>query len=86
VAFFLISVDEDWEKARQYVQRKSFDFPVFQAAGNIPPSFRSDGIPSTFVIKPDGSIAMRRVGMASYDNQEFRDFLLGLNTSPLSKP
>ena len=86
VAFFLISVDEDWDKARQYVERKSFDFPIFRVKGNIPSSFRSGSIPSTFVIRPDGTIAMKRVGMASYDNPEFRDFLHELNPSRLEKP
>ncbi len=86
VAFFLISVDQDWDKARQYVQRKSFDFPVFRVDGSIPASFRSQGIPSTFVIKPDGTIAMKRVGMASYDNQEFREFLDKLSAPKLEQP
>ncbi len=78
IVFALISLDEDEEKAWQFVEKKGYTFPVYRLASNLPNVYSSQSIPTTFVISPSGKIAAEHRGMASYDNDKFRNFLLTL--------
>lgn len=79
VAFILISRDENFDKAKNFIERKSYTFPIYQEASPLPDVFYSRSIPTTFVISPEGKIIVRRTGMAKYDTEEFRKLLLGSN-------
>jgi thiol-disulfide isomerase/thioredoxin len=78
IAFVMVSLDESPEKARKFVARKGFTFPVYTPAGPVPPAYAGQVIPATFVLSPDGRVVARHEGMADYDNAGFRDFLLQL--------
>jgi len=78
IAFVMISLDDDPAKAQKFIRKKGFTFPVYFLNGVLPPVYASQVIPTTFVLSPTGQIVVRKEGMASYDNQEFRDFLLKL--------
>lgn len=78
IVFLMISVDEEKEKAIKFMERKEFRFPLYFPINAFPPEFSYQSIPSTFVISPEGKIVYQKEGMASYDSQEFKDFLLSL--------
>jgi hypothetical protein len=46
----------------------------FRAEG-IPPVFATDGIPATFIIAPDGTIAAKQIGSSRWDSPEVIAFL-----------
>lgn len=75
VAFVMISLDEDPEKARKFIKRKEYNFPVYFLNSALPSVYNPRSIPTTYVISPDGKIAVERHGMAKYDTEEFRSFL-----------
>ena len=75
IAFVMVSLDEDIEKAKKFIKRKEFTFPVYTLKSGLPESFETNIIPTTFVIDPSGRIVMRKEGMAKYDTEEFREFL-----------
>lgn len=75
VAFVMISLDDDPDKARRFVERKGFDLPVYFLSSALPEVYDPKSIPTTYVIAPDGKIAMTRHGMAKYDTDSFRAFL-----------
>lgn len=75
VAFVLISQDENFDKAKNFLERKSYTFPIYHLASGLPAVFQGKTIPSTFVISPEGKIIARRIGMAKYDTEEFRSLL-----------
>lgn len=79
VAFVMISLDEDPDKARRFIERKGFDFPVYFLASSLPDVYDPRSIPTTYVISPEGKIALSQHGMAKYDTDGFRQFLDGLN-------
>ncbi|MDZ7691739.1 MAG: TlpA disulfide reductase family protein [Balneolaceae bacterium] len=80
IAFAMISMDEDPEKAQRFIERKDFTFPVYHLAGPRPPELRSTLLPTTFVINKNAQILVKKRGMAHYNTSDFRSFLDSLIT------
>lgn len=78
VAFVMISLDQNPEKARRLMARKGYTFPAYFPAGALPSAFDSQSIPTTIIVGPDGKIAARHEGMADYDTPEFKAALENL--------
>ena len=78
VEFVMISLDNTADKTWNFVDTKGFDFPVYRLSSRIPEVYERQVIPTTYVISPDGKIVAERHGMAKYDTDEFREFLVGL--------
>lgn len=76
VSFVMLSIDrqDDPQKVNDYVASKGFTFPVF-IAGDLPQLLQVKIVPSTFIIRPDGTIAYKKSGMADYNTNRFRKFL-----------
>jgi thiol-disulfide isomerase/thioredoxin len=72
VAFVLISLDENQNKARALLKRKHYTMPVFFPVAELPAPFNSSSIPYTVILTPQGRVADRHSGMADYDTPEFR--------------
>lgn len=75
VVFLMLSVDDNFEKAKRFKEKKDFDFEVYQAAGGIPQMYHSQSIPTTYVINAKGELALTHTGMADYHTPEFKEFL-----------
>ena len=75
VAFILVSVDEDFEDAKKFVESRDLDLPIYHYRGKDPDIFDSGVVPTTYVITPSGKLAMKKQGMAKYDSPEFMEFL-----------
>jgi thiol-disulfide isomerase/thioredoxin len=78
VVFLMLSMDDDFQKAISFIDKKEFGFPVYQLAGPMPAVFKSSAIPTTFVISPQGKIVVKKSGMAKYNSKKFREYLLQL--------
>ena len=72
VAFVLISLDANPNKAKALLKRKGYTMPVFFPAAPLPAPFDSPSIPSTIILTPSGRLADRHDGMADYDTPEFK--------------
>ncbi|GAA3940869.1 TlpA disulfide reductase family protein [Hymenobacter algoricola] len=81
VAFVLLSLDQNPDKARRFVARRGFTMPVYLLAGPLPAVFESGSIPTTFIISPAGEIIVRHEGMADYDRPEVAGLLRRLQTA-----
>lgn len=75
IEFVLISLDDDFQKAKKFVDRKEFDFPIYQLASPLPSVYESSAIPTTYVISPQGEIVVSKSGMAKYNTEKFKNFL-----------
>ncbi|HEX8200711.1 MAG TPA: TlpA disulfide reductase family protein [Isosphaeraceae bacterium] len=83
VAFLCVSVDEDVETVRRFVRDRGMTLPVAWDAGTMPAVFRTEGIPATFIIAPDGRIVRAEVGSAQWDNPSVIELLKSLaETAP----
>ncbi|MGY8914260.1 MAG: TlpA family protein disulfide reductase [Flavobacteriales bacterium] len=78
VAFVMVSLDQDFEKAKAFDKRKGYDLPIYAPASNLPPMYQSSAIPTTFIIDADGNLVLTHEGMADYSDQEFKEFLHSL--------
>jgi thiol-disulfide isomerase/thioredoxin len=78
VVFVMVSLDRDANKAWNYVARKEFKFPVYQMVGQMPAQYATGSIPTTIVISPSGKIEVRKEGMAKYNTDRFKKFILAL--------
>lgn len=81
VSFVLISLDENRIKAKEFVERKGYDFPIYYLKTGLPKTYSTSSIPTTYVISPAGKMVVENHGMAKYDTQNFRDLLDELNQS-----
>lgn len=79
IVFIMASLDDDPQKAWDFVKRKGFTFPVYSVIAK-PRVYDSSVVPSTFVISPQGEVVMKHQGMAKYDTEEFKQFLEAVNS------
>ena len=75
IEFILVSMDEDFENAKAFMDSRDLEMPIYHYRGRDREIYSSDLIPTTYVITPDGRIAMEKQGMAKYDSPEFVEFL-----------
>jgi thiol-disulfide isomerase/thioredoxin len=72
VHFVMLSLDENRDKAVEFMSDKEFEFPLYFPASNIPGKLQSSSIPTTFVLDNNQRIALKVTGFADYDTQSFR--------------
>ena len=75
VVFLMVSLDKNFEKAKDFRQRKDFSFDVYEPVGSMPEMYYSQSIPTTYVISADGELVFTHKGMAEYNTEEFQEFL-----------
>jgi thiol-disulfide isomerase/thioredoxin len=78
IVFVMASLDRDPQKAWDFTERKEFTFPVYSVLSK-PRVYDTSMVPTTYVISPDGTIAMKHAGMAKYNTDDFRAFLTNLS-------
>lgn len=78
VAFVMISLDEDFETAKSFNNRKGFDLPIYTLQSRRPAMYQSTTVPTTYVISADGNLMLTHKGMANYNTSKFRGFLEGV--------
>ncbi len=75
IKFVMISLDDDFNKAKAFVKKKDFTFPIYQLASPLPQVYESSAIPTTYVLSPEGKIVVSKSGMAKYNTNKFKDYL-----------
>jgi thiol-disulfide isomerase/thioredoxin len=78
IRFVLISMDDDFSKAINFVKKKGYDFEIYQFASPVPRVYESQAIPTTYVLSPGGGIMVKKEGMARYNSDSFRKYLRSL--------
>lgn len=77
VAFIMISQDRDFQKAKDWKQKRELDLPIYQLKTRLPDVYETGVVPSTFVISPEGKIVAKKTGLANYDTKRYRKLLSG---------
>ena len=75
VAFVMVSLDDDFETAKAFNERKGFDLPIYTLQSRRPAMYQSTTVPTTYIISADGQLMMTHKGMANYNTSKFKKFL-----------
>ncbi|PKD19102.1 thioredoxin [Salegentibacter salinarum] len=75
VAFVMLSIDQDFQKAIDFNEKKGYDFEIYRSNGPIPQMYSSQSIPTTYVIDARGNLVLTHMGMGDYDTKDFKEFL-----------
>lgn len=75
VTFVMLSLDDNFDKARAFVKRQQLSLPIYYPAENLPAMFNVDGIPTTFIFDESGKLIQRIDGGDNYDSPEYRKLL-----------
>lgn len=78
VRFVMISLDQDEDKARRFVAKKAFEFPIYFMRSPLPSTYNTHSIPTTYVLDKEGKIKVENQGMAKYNTDSFRQLLTEL--------
>jgi thiol-disulfide isomerase/thioredoxin len=80
VAFIMLSIDDPNhdQKVSKYISDNNYTFPVYRPIDGLPYQLQVTTIPTTFIVSPEGKIVSKKVGAASYDNEEFLQYLENL--------
>lgn len=73
--FVMLSLDESFDKAKQYINSSKIKLPFYYPAGNLPSLFNVPGIPATFIFDEQGKLIRKIEGGSDYDSDEFRNLL-----------
>ncbi len=77
VVFACVS-QEDAETVSRFVKEKGYTVPVYTLSGNPPEVFKSEMVPTTFILAADGKIAFKHAGAAKWDDNTSVEFLRSL--------
>ena len=72
VKFILISTEEP-EVLQTFLEKKQYTFPVYIQNYQTPEIFRSNSIPTSFIISGDGDIVMKKKGAAKWDSKKIKN-------------
>ena len=81
IEFVCVSTDDSSQRVRQFIKGKDWRM-TFLRAESLPQVFMTEGIPSTFIIAPDGRIAATEIGSADWDDPHVKTFLEKLAAGP----
>ena len=71
----MIGLDENKQKSQEFMEEKSWSFPVVHASYGLNNSLQSESIPTTLVVNKEGKIVFYHQGMSNFNTEEFRTFL-----------
>jgi hypothetical protein len=76
----MLSIDDPNhdQKVSKYISDNNYTFPVYRPIDGLPYQLQVTTIPTTFIVSPEGKIVSKKVGAASYDNEEFLQYLENL--------
>ena len=78
IRFILLSMDEQHQKAINFMERKEFPMPYHFPASSIPTQFRSQYLPTTYIISKEGRVVYKKEGIADYSSTNFAQWMIEL--------
>src|SRR5690606_23343132 len=63
VKFYFVSQEEE-EPLKNFLEKRSYDLPVYRSVSRMPEKLVSNSLPTTFVISKSGEIVMHKTGAA----------------------
>jgi thiol-disulfide isomerase/thioredoxin len=71
IVFVMINLDSDIATGKQFLDKRKFSLPIFQAVSAVPKEIYSGSLPTTIVLDKYGVMRLHHEGFANYDGEEF---------------
>ena len=71
IVFLMINMDDDIEIGKQFLVKKNYSIPIFQATSKLPKEIYSGALPTTVVVDKNGIVRMQYQGFADYGGEKF---------------
>lgn len=75
VSFIMLSMDDDFGKAKKFIKEEKMILPIYSITGSIPDLFDVMSIPATFIFDEHGDLIKKVDGMDDYNTDEYRKIL-----------
>lgn len=70
-----INMQEDRDTVQQFISQHNFEYPILlDVEGGVAQRYAVRGLPTSYVIAPDGSMPAALIGFAHWDEPEFVEF------------
>ena len=79
IHFILLSMDEERDRAVNFMERRNFKTPYMFPASQIPAALRGTVLPTTYIISKEGQVIYEKRGLADYSSSAFRNWLVELS-------
>ena len=73
--FITVDADGNYSKAKKFLDKKKYKFPVYIMASDIPAQLFSGTLPTTVVFDKRGKLIFKHEGLANYCGNSFAEFL-----------
>ena len=80
IVFLMVDVDNDYHKAKKYMDEMGFSLPVYTPASEIPKELMSGTIPTTLILNKNGQLVFSHEGAGNFGGKKMMDFLTGLSS------
>jgi thiol-disulfide isomerase/thioredoxin len=74
--FVMLSLDENFNVAKDFAKARDLDLPVYYPAEQIPELFQTEVIPATFIFDENGSLIKQNNGADDYSTPLYVDLLI----------
>lgn len=75
VTFVMLSLDDNFDKAKAFVKQQQLTLPVYYPTENLPALFNVQAIPTTFIFDEGGNLLRRIDGGDDYNSPEYRKLM-----------
>lgn len=75
IKFILLSMDQNREKAVDFMEGKNFSMPYYFPRSRLPDKLQSQYLPTTYVISKKGQIVYKQEGIADYSSPNFAQWM-----------
>jgi thiol-disulfide isomerase/thioredoxin len=75
VMFIMLSLDDEFEKAKRYANKNNLNLPVYYPTESLPLLFKTQGIPATFIFNEKGELIRQNMGADNYNTDEYLQLL-----------
>ncbi len=73
--FIMLSLDDNFDKARNYIKTQKMNLPIYYPAENLPKLFNVTGIPTTFIFNEQGLLVQRVDGGDDFNTPRYKAML-----------
>lgn len=78
MVFAAVALDNQ-DDAFAHMEEQAYAFPVYALEGELPPPFKTEKKPATFIVGRDGTIVFKHVGAAKWDDPSVLTLLQNLS-------